>query len=1257
MSLGQSYLRSIFALSLIYIMAQVANAQTLPPLELTFSSGMGPKGSRVCLDVTVKNFTDIESFQFNISYNATLVRPDCPPPAYEHPSIALGENYVFNCDKKETGYVNLIFAGDPLTLPDGERIFTLCFDLIGDPGNTSPVYFNGLITVSEVNRTDQNGNTVNVGLLSNPGTITIISNTLQIFARTCGVDQNNTSSNTGNLTFYAVGGTPPYTYSVNGGAYTGTIPKDGDRVKINNLPTGSYAILITDNNGLTISKNINISSNFLIVLDNPTVKDPTCQDRRNGAITIPTISGGIAPFEYQWSNFISGNHDDPSTPLSLTMLDAGKYYLTLTDGAGCTILDSFELKVNPLITNVTVIDSATCSTSKNGRIRIEVSGGKPFVGTLGNEYEYRLNLGSWNRITSTGFVSNLPAGSFTINIQDSNGCNTNDDSYIIPYKIDSLSFEILEKRDISCFGNNDGYLEIRALPVGSYAYGGDLPGVNSSGKLIVQNIPPGMDYKITAFDTNQCKGEIKIDILEPEKLDVKAIVSQPDCINSGYIKIVESGGTMPYTYTWSPVQPTNVDSIGNITGGTYKVTITDANNCPGAERTFIMDAQGALSILASVTKEISCAGVNDAEISVAINSANAPFEIVWRNIATNTIIGTSQTITNLGPGSYSVLVKDRTDCQSLPDTVVVLPKTELDVMATINDAKCVGQDGSISVALNVNLNEVTLEWRKKGNSAILGTSTTLNGVAGIYILTVKGPGTCVKDAEFTIQEGSAVIFEVPQTQPVKCFGESNGTAVIFNSPQNLKYYWSSGEEQAFIATRLSAGINWVYAVDPTGCASDTIFFEVGTNPPLLLDTFATKLRNPSCYNYTDGFIEVNAIGGSGTGYTYNWSDLNRSGSNIQNLGSGQYIVEVVDSKNCIISDTLFLTEPDSLIVYLDRTKSVELDCNNTENGRIVLATTGGNPGIKTYTWEAGLIADDETATGLSAGIYCATVTDLKGCEAEICHTLTAPAPLVGQLNPTPEPICYNGTTCISINNISGGTGNKYTFQINNGLIYHIDSCAIVQAGVFKVSLFDSAGCHIDTIITINQPEPIVVDAGPDFTIQLGTSSNVINTLISAPTSINAITWTPNEFIECITADCQSVVFNPSKSTKYIVTAVDENGCIGKDDLQVTIKNIRHAYFPNIFTPNNDGVNDHFQIKIGVGVDIVEDFQIYDRWGNNVWHQSNYLPDPASTDGWNGKFNGVPVDPGVFVYIAKVRFIDGVVIEYRGDVTIYNKSSN
>ncbi|MCB0660811.1 MAG: hypothetical protein KDC04_07745, partial [Saprospiraceae bacterium] len=169
----------ILSLILSIMIAFSVQGQMFPPLELTFSSGQGVKGSIVCLDVTVKNFTDIESFQFNISYNAALVRPICPFDSIHH-IIPEGVPFI-NCGSSDQGYVNLIWSGDPATLTDGTVLLTICFQLIGEPGNISPVYFNGLITEVEINRADGMGNTKTIEFVSNPGSITIISNTLEIY--------------------------------------------------------------------------------------------------------------------------------------------------------------------------------------------------------------------------------------------------------------------------------------------------------------------------------------------------------------------------------------------------------------------------------------------------------------------------------------------------------------------------------------------------------------------------------------------------------------------------------------------------------------------------------------------------------------------------------------------------------------------------------------------------------------------------------------------------------------------------------------------------------------------------------------------------------------------------------------------------------------------------------------------------------------------------------------------------------------------
>ncbi|MFZ1750537.1 MAG: gliding motility-associated C-terminal domain-containing protein, partial [Saprospiraceae bacterium] len=137
----------------------------------------------------------------------------------------------------------------------------------------------------------------------------------------------------------------------------------------------------------------------------------------------------------------------------------------------------------------------------------------------------------------------------------------------------------------------------------------------------------------------------------------------------------------------------------------------------------------------------------------------------------------------------------------------------------------------------------------------------------------------------------------------------------------------------------------------------------------------------------------------------------------------------------------------------------------------------------------------------------------------------------------------------------------------------------------------------------------------------------------------------------------SVQANPTTTTTYRLTATDQNGCTGSDEITINVKNIRNVFFPNIFSPNRDGVNDHFQAITGSGVEKIITFVIFDRWGNKVFEKNDYVPDPTGTDGWDGTHGGRALDPGVYVYYSLARFDDGKDIEYSGSVTLADKVRN
>lgn len=1218
--------------------------QPLPLVEFNVSSGMGLQGDQVCLTVTANNFINVESVQFNLSFNSALILLDTFILSNSVlPDISQGN---FNDVNKQNGFVNFVWFNSPTTIPDGSVLFNICFTLIGDPGNISPIYFNGQLLDIEIGQTDSSGTSVSTDqIISNVGTITIKSNTLAAFISTCDADANNIPAG-GSVTFYATSGTPPYSYTINPGGYAGPIVSDGQRISIPGIPQGNYTLTVTDAAGLNTSRTFLISNNLPIMIDSFAAKPPTCVGKRNGMIDIKNVSGGLSPYKYEWSNLISGLK-------TIDGLNPGIYTVTITDFTGCKKIEDFDLTIDTLKFDLVVSESTECLNAKTGVITIEnVTGGTP----LASGYQYVLNnFGNPKTLISPLNITNIGAGINTVRINDAVGC-TVEKTINVPF-IKTVELDTVSFIPISCFGLNDGSIRLRATPGQGYGYIPSMNLLNSGnqgGVFVANNIGPG-NYSVVARDNAGCTDTLRFTMIEPAPLNINPVVVQPDCVNTGSITLSPTGGTGAYSYAWTP-DVGNVSSQSGLTGGPISVTVTDVNNCQ-ATSNFSLNDVGSLSITID-TMNVSCPGKNDGSATVTpqFSGGTTPtYEVFWRNSLGVELPIKTFTIQNLPPGNYTVEIITSDGCRSNPRPFRILDAIPFTVITNITNAQCFDELGKIDVSVTGNNTGFTYEWRLKGDNSILSTSNVFDAKAGTYTVKAISPGGCDSEVDVTITQPNEIILPMPTITKVSCFGGTNGIAAIFDN--SLDFTWSTGNMGQF-TPNLSAGIAWVIAIDKiTKCSSDTLFFEMLEPPKLEIDNSKTEVINPTCFGDKNGSVKIEAKGGTGTGYSYNWEN-GVAGPTINNINAGAYIVTISDINNCTQSDTFFLTQPDKLEAFIDRNRTVELDCNNQDKGKIALLTSGGNPGIKTISWQSGVITDSGVAIGLSSGTYCATISDNFGCMDTFCYTMSAPIPLVGELNTPIEPICNGGQTCISVKSISGGTGSNYTFQINTGGIrYPIDSCVTVFAGQYFVRLIDSAGCEIDTIITIGQPDPIEVELGTDQEVQLGLPSPVIKVSINSPAGVDTIIWSPINGINCLTLDCSSIEASPTETTTYIVTVTDQNGCTATDEVTVNVRNERKVFFANVFSPNRDGNNDFFQAVTGPGVERIISFVIYDRWGNRVFEKSNYLPDPAGSDGWDGTFGGKFLDPGVFVYYAKALFIDGKVIDYSGSVTLVDKLRN
>ncbi len=281
-----------------------------------------------------------------------------------------------------------------------------------------------------------------------------------------------------------------------------------------------------------------------------------------------------------------------------------------------------------------------------------------------------------------------------------------------------------------------------------------------------------------------------------------------------------------------------------------------------------------------------------------------------------------------------------------------------------------------------------------------------------------------------------------------------------------------------------------------------------------------------------------------------------------------------------------------------------------------------------------------------------TVVSDKGCRVTSVLPLTA-EPCCDDVDMIDiEAIAVNDPLCSYLENGSvlvqaTGTNLEYTYNINDSEYIDSPSFSSLPAGSYKIGVIDIKGCKDSLIVDLMSPDPILVDAGLDSTIQLGFDiqlegeySQVVNEIIC---------WTPPEGLS------DSMVINPIASpfgaTTYTLTIKDENGCSASDQVTINTDVDRNIYAPNIFSPFiKDGINDYFNLFGDLSVDNIDQLAIFDRWGNKIYDEYN-LNINARDQGWDGRFNGQKVNPGVYVWYAKVKFLDRIVVDYAGDVTI------
>ncbi|MCB0641755.1 MAG: gliding motility-associated C-terminal domain-containing protein, partial [Phaeodactylibacter sp.] len=315
-------------------------------------------------------------------------------------------------------------------------------------------------------------------------------------------------------------------------------------------------------------------------------------------------------------------------------------------------------------------------------------------------------------------------------------------------------------------------------------------------------------------------------------------------------------------------------------------------------------------------------------------------------------------------------------------------------------------------------------------------------------------------------------------------------------------------------------------------------------------------------------------------------------------------------------------------------------CQGSTPGSIEIPVNGGTPPFD-YTWDATGATGNILMT-TTPGTYSVTITDGNGCQTSITAILDeTPAP---DLNLLPFP-----TTCFDL-----ADGSLEILNASTDLSFSLDGVNFTDStlleglspGSCMLTVADPNGCSFQFDFFIGSPPELILTLPELLQITLGESIEIngqSNTL-----SIQNYFWDPIGNLSCL--DCLDPIAAPTETTLYTLTIVDPNGCTDTEQTLIEVIPNYELYIPNAFSPDFDGINDGFTLYAGTNVASIQELLIFDRWGELIFRNTNFSPnDPVL--GWDGRFRGELMDAGIFVYLARVRFMDDHVEVFKGDVLL------
>ncbi|GEM_PF-5860918 len=522
--------------------------------------------------------------------------------------------------------------------------------------------------------------------------------------------------------------------------------------------------------------------------------------------------------------------------------------------------------------------------------------------------------------------------------------------------------------------------------------------------------------------------------------------------------IADTGkGQPPYAYSLDggPYQPGG--TFSGISLGNHYITIRDAASCT-FNIPFVINQPEPLSVSVSDLTNVACFGENTGSVSVTAAGGVSPYtyRLDTGPFQDNGSFG------SLSAGDYIITVRDANNCERQIQVEITQPEAALSRTVIVTDVACYGDStGSVDLSVTGGTLPYTFLWSNEAETE------DISGVpAGSYSVTVSDSTGCTIHASASVEQpAEALTGNIVSLTHVSEHGESNGSITISGSGGRPPYSYSLDEgefQPSGTFGSLSAGSYSIRVMDASSCIF-IIPFVINQPDPLIISI--SGQTNVACFGENTGSVSVTATGGVSP-YTYRldtgpFQDNGSFGS----LSAVDYIITVRDANNCERQIQVEITQPEAALS--GTVIATDVACYGDSTGSVDLSVTGGT---LPYTFLWSNEAETEDISGVPAGSYSVTISDLNGCTINASASVEQPAEaLTGNVESVTNVLEHGGSNGSITVSGSGGTP-PYSYSLDEGEFQPSGTFGSLSAGTYIILIRDAGMCLFELTVTVTQPK-------------------------------------------------------------------------------------------------------------------------------------------------------------------------------------------